>query len=152
MDKMEENKSYLRADYKKELYNALVKSYNTNKDLFDTYGTSRSRHKSSGKSAHAEEPSHTVDDSERQRVDFRPPQTWFSDTARAEKPRTSFDELMDTPIDFSAFFLNQLKIPNLTQEILVGPAFNLLKGTCKSLTELEYHFEECSKATTERID
>ncbi|GJY84964.1 hypothetical protein Tco_0498990 [Tanacetum coccineum] len=38
MDKIEENKSYLRADYKKELYDALVKSYNTDKDLFDTNG------------------------------------------------------------------------------------------------------------------
>ncbi|GJX64690.1 hypothetical protein Tco_0299033 [Tanacetum coccineum] len=38
MNKMEEHKSYLRADYKKELYDALVKSYNTNKDLFETYG------------------------------------------------------------------------------------------------------------------
>ncbi|GKD40537.1 hypothetical protein Tco_1260744 [Tanacetum coccineum] len=63
MDKIEEHKSYLRADYKRELYDALVKSYNTDKDLFDTYGTSRSQHKSSGKSAHAEEPSHIVDDS-----------------------------------------------------------------------------------------
>ncbi|GKB85417.1 hypothetical protein Tco_0957689 [Tanacetum coccineum] len=117
MDKMEEQKSYLRADYKRELYDALVKSYNTNKDLFESYGevftlkrnrdekdkdqdpsvgsdrgtkrrksskdaessrdpkskefklsssskgTSRSQHKSSGKSVHAEEPSHTVDDS-----------------------------------------------------------------------------------------
>ncbi|GJT03693.1 hypothetical protein Tco_0838155 [Tanacetum coccineum] len=35
---------------------------------------------------------------------------------------------------------------------MVGPAFNLLKGTCKSITKLEYHFEECSKATTERLD
>ncbi|GKE70854.1 hypothetical protein Tco_1528926 [Tanacetum coccineum] len=35
---MEEYKSYLRADYKRELYEALVKSYNTDKDLFDTYG------------------------------------------------------------------------------------------------------------------
>ncbi|GJR75268.1 hypothetical protein Tco_0087633 [Tanacetum coccineum] len=59
---------------------------------------------------------------------------------------------MDTPIDFSAFVMNRLNIPNLTQELLVGPAFNLLRGTCKSLTELEYHFEECSKATTERLD
>ncbi|GKD41936.1 hypothetical protein Tco_1266581, partial [Tanacetum coccineum] len=41
---------------------------------------------------------------------------------------------------------------NLTQAILVGPAFYLLKVTCKSLTELEYHLEECSKATTERLD
>ncbi|GKA84020.1 hypothetical protein Tco_0805615 [Tanacetum coccineum] len=38
MDKMEEKKLYLRADYKMELYDALIKSYNTNKDLFDTYG------------------------------------------------------------------------------------------------------------------
>ncbi|GJW63133.1 hypothetical protein Tco_0115017 [Tanacetum coccineum] len=50
--------------------------------------------------------------------------------------------IMDTPIDFSAFVMNQLNIINPTQEILVGPAFNLLKGTCKSRTELEYHFEE----------
>ncbi|GKC51753.1 hypothetical protein Tco_1074498, partial [Tanacetum coccineum] len=38
MDKMEETKSYQVADYKKELYKALVKSYNTDKDLFDSYG------------------------------------------------------------------------------------------------------------------
>ncbi|GJY03501.1 hypothetical protein Tco_0369441, partial [Tanacetum coccineum] len=196
MDKMDEHKSYLRADYKRELYDALVKYYNTDKDLFYTYGevftlkrsqddkdkdqdpstrsdrgtkrrksskdvessrdpkskeskstssskgTSRSQHKSSGKSAHAEEPSHTVDDSgvqqnqefdtgnndeqpddepaskvdwfkkpeqpptpdpdwnKRQHVDFRPPQTWITNIARAENPPTSLDELMDTPIDF----------------------------------------------------
>ncbi|GJX89138.1 hypothetical protein Tco_0341152 [Tanacetum coccineum] len=41
---------------------------------------------------------------------------------------------------------------NMTREILVGPAFNLLKGTYKSLTELEYHFKECSKSITERLD
>ncbi|GKF85545.1 hypothetical protein Tco_0253372 [Tanacetum coccineum] len=68
-----------------------------------------------------------------------------------KKPPTSFDELNDTSFDFSAFVINRLKIPNLTQEILVGPAFNLLKGTCKSITELEYHFEEYSKATIERL-
>ncbi|GJU19061.1 ribonuclease H-like domain-containing protein [Tanacetum coccineum] len=38
MDKMEKNKLYLRADYKRELYDALVNSYNIDKDLFDTYG------------------------------------------------------------------------------------------------------------------
>ncbi|GJV28639.1 retrovirus-related pol polyprotein from transposon TNT 1-94 [Tanacetum coccineum] len=35
---MEKNKSYDKADYKKKLYDALVESYNTNKDLFDSYG------------------------------------------------------------------------------------------------------------------
>ncbi|GKA45540.1 hypothetical protein Tco_0738336 [Tanacetum coccineum] len=88
----------------------------------------------------------------RQQVDFRPPQTWISQVACVEDPPTSFDELYNTSINFSAFVLNRLNIIYLTQEILVGPAFNLFKGTCKSLTELEYHFEECSKATTERLD
>ncbi|GJV96645.1 retrovirus-related pol polyprotein from transposon TNT 1-94 [Tanacetum coccineum] len=38
LEKMEESKSHLRADYKKKLYDALIKSYNPDKDLFDTYG------------------------------------------------------------------------------------------------------------------
>ncbi|GKF37633.1 hypothetical protein Tco_0114391, partial [Tanacetum coccineum] len=38
MEKMEKNKSYDKADYKRELYDALVKSCQTDKDLFDTYG------------------------------------------------------------------------------------------------------------------
>ncbi|GKD43285.1 hypothetical protein Tco_1267930, partial [Tanacetum coccineum] len=59
----------------------------------------------------------------RQHVDSRPPQTWISQVSHAKEP-----------------------------QILVGPAFELLKGTCKSLTELKYHLEECSKATTERLD
>ncbi|GKE39736.1 hypothetical protein Tco_1463141, partial [Tanacetum coccineum] len=75
-----------------------------------------------------------------------------SQVALAKEPRTSFDELMDTSFDFSTFILNRLKIKDPTQEILVGPAFELLKGTRKSLPELEYHLEECSKATTERLD
>nr|GEW20277.1 hypothetical protein [Tanacetum cinerariifolium] len=33
-----------------------------------------------------------------------------------------------------------------------GPAFNLLKGTCKSFTKLEYHFEECYKAVNDCLD
>nr|GEW69049.1 uncharacterized mitochondrial protein AtMg00810-like [Tanacetum cinerariifolium] len=43
-------------------------------------------------------------------------------------------------------------IDNLTQEILVRLAFNLLKGTCKSFAKLEYHFEECYKAVNDRLN
>ncbi|GJZ04988.1 hypothetical protein Tco_0538263 [Tanacetum coccineum] len=46
-----------------------------------------------------------------------------------DKSLKDFDELMSTPIDFSSFVLNGLKIKNLTQEILLGPTFRLLKGT-----------------------
>ncbi|GJT44725.1 hypothetical protein Tco_0953440 [Tanacetum coccineum] len=109
-----------------------------------------------------EEPSHTVDDSgvqhdqeiETGNNDDQPTdkETWISQVARAKEPCNSFDELMDTSFDFFAFVLNQVNIKDLTQEILVGPAFELLKGTCKNLKELECPFEECSKATTERLD
>nr|GEW83310.1 integrase, catalytic region, zinc finger, CCHC-type, peptidase aspartic, catalytic [Tanacetum cinerariifolium] len=32
------------------------------------------------------------------------------------------------------------------------PAFNMLKGTCKSFTKHEYHFKECYKAVNDRLD
>ncbi|GJV20187.1 hypothetical protein Tco_1369207 [Tanacetum coccineum] len=180
----------LELTIKKELYDALVKSYNTDKDLFDTYGevftlkrgrdnkdkdqdpsdgsgrgtksrkssnkaesfkdprskkskssssskgTSRSHHKSSGKSAHAEEPSHIFDDSrvrhnqefvmsnndEQPDDEVAPKGDWYK---KPERPPT-----LDPDWDKrQPFVLNRLKIPNLTQEILVGPAFNILKGT-----------------------
>ncbi|GJR05596.1 hypothetical protein Tco_0528580 [Tanacetum coccineum] len=50
-----------------------------------------------------------------------------------EDPRESFNELMDTPLDFSAFVMNRLKVDTLTPELLVGPTFELMKGSCKSL-------------------
>nr|GFA32900.1 hypothetical protein [Tanacetum cinerariifolium] len=133
---------------------------------------SQSQHKSFGKSAHAEELSHTIEDSSMQQDqefvtgdnDEQPADKevtkadWFKKLKQPPtlnpdwKPHTSFDELDDTSFDFSAFVMNRLQISNLTQEILVGSAFNLLKGTYKSITEVEYHFEECSKATTEHLD
>ncbi|GKB94626.1 hypothetical protein Tco_0980763 [Tanacetum coccineum] len=60
----------------------------------------------------------------------------------AENPSKTFDELMSTLIDFSAFIMNDLKINNLTQETMLGPAFRLLKGTCSNYAELEYDFED----------
>ncbi|GKC45339.1 hypothetical protein Tco_1063061, partial [Tanacetum coccineum] len=70
----------------------------------------------------------------------------------AEKPSKTFDELISTPIDFSAFIMNGLKINNLTQETLLGPVFKLLKGTRSNYAELEYDFEECYKALSEKLD
>ncbi|GJV31898.1 hypothetical protein Tco_1392298 [Tanacetum coccineum] len=59
---------------------------------------------------------------------------------------------MSTLIDFYGYILNGLKIKNLTQEILLGPAFRLLKGTHSNYAELEYDFEECYKALSEKLD
>nr|GEZ51788.1 hypothetical protein [Tanacetum cinerariifolium] len=85
-------------------------------------------------------------------IDSRPPQKWISNIAKARQPPHTFNELMSTSIDFSAYVMYNLKIDNLTQKILVGPAFNLLKGTRKSFVELEYHFKECYKSITDQLD
>nr|GEX13485.1 hypothetical protein [Tanacetum cinerariifolium] len=70
----------------------------------------------------------------------------------ATKDPLTFDELMATPIDFSKYAMNRLKIDNLTQAHLVGPVYELLKGTCTSSIELEYNREECFKALIEKLD
>ncbi|GJW08617.1 hypothetical protein Tco_1571040 [Tanacetum coccineum] len=84
-----------------------------------------------------------------------PTQTWLMNLAASnssDKSLKDFNELMSTPIDFSSFVLNGLKINNLTQEILLGPAFRLLKGTRSIYAELEYDFEECYKALSEKLN
>ncbi|GKC92267.1 hypothetical protein Tco_1157709 [Tanacetum coccineum] len=82
-----------------------------------------------------------------------PTQSWLMTlAATAVKPSKTFDELMSTPIDFSAYIMNDLNITNLTQETLLGPTFKLLKGTRTNFAELEYDFEECYKALSEKHD
>ncbi|GJX95596.1 hypothetical protein Tco_0351394 [Tanacetum coccineum] len=50
-------------------------------------------------------------------------QPWLSSLVQMEDPRESFNELMDTPLDFSAFVMNRLKVDTLTSESLAGPIF-----------------------------
>ncbi|GJV63627.1 hypothetical protein Tco_1474455 [Tanacetum coccineum] len=109
-------------------------------------GTTKSQPKSTGKSSQAEETKtcKTVDDG--------PTQNWLSDLAKAEKPSKTFNELMSTPIDFTAFTMNRLHISDLTKADLVGPVYNLLKGTCKSCMDLKYNMEECYKALNDQLD
>ncbi|GKA78200.1 hypothetical protein Tco_0784737 [Tanacetum coccineum] len=247
IDKIEENKSMNRSDIQKNLYNTLIESYNSDKDLFASYGdvvtlkrgrddqdkdeepsagsnrgtkrrrsgkeesskeatqkeskstssskgASRSQPKSSGKSAQAEEHGPRVDDLEEplhqefntgnddvspvreiiavderlwnpsgsqtpdrewnktKTVDDRPPQSWMTQLAQASGTQSSFNEFLATPIDFSAFIMNRLKLNNLTQDVLTGPTYDLMKGTCKSVVELEYHLEEVFKATNDQLD
>nr|GEX09725.1 zf-CCHC domain-containing protein/UBN2 domain-containing protein [Tanacetum cinerariifolium] len=90
-----------------------------------------------------EEPSHTIKelgmqkdqefvtrDNDEQPVDK---ETWITQAALAEEPPTSFDEFNDTSFDFSAFVLNHLKIPNLTQKIL-GPKCKTFYRYASNLT------------------
>nr|GFA34342.1 hypothetical protein [Tanacetum cinerariifolium] len=79
-------------------------------------------------------------------------QTWISDLAKQADSRSSFNELLDTPIDFSNFIMNRHCIDTLTTELLAGPTYELMRGSCTSLTEIEYHLEEVYKATKDQLD
>nr|GEU60245.1 hypothetical protein [Tanacetum cinerariifolium] len=84
-----------------------------------------------------------------------PTQNWMmtlTASTSTDKSLKDFDEFISTPIDFSSYILNGLKIENLTQEILLGPLFKLLKVTRSNYAELKYDFEECYKALSEKLD
>ncbi|GKE36167.1 hypothetical protein Tco_1455489 [Tanacetum coccineum] len=188
----------------KNLYNALVKSYNTDKDIITSYGdvvtlkrgqddqdkdedpsagsNRGSKRRRSGKeaesskelkirskSAHVEEHDQKAADLEDQphqefntgNEDVSPVRealnevVWHRNPSRPPTPdriQSSFNEFLATPIDFSTFIMHQLKINNLTQEVLTSLTYDLIKGKCKSVVELEYHLEEVFKATNDRLD
>nr|GEZ79177.1 hypothetical protein [Tanacetum cinerariifolium] len=79
-------------------------------------------------------------------------QSWISTLVKQTDACSSFNELLDTPIDFSNFIMNRLGVDTLTPELLAGPTYKLMRGSCNSLAELEYHLEEVYKATTNQLD
>nr|GFB05945.1 hypothetical protein [Tanacetum cinerariifolium] len=79
-------------------------------------------------------------------------QSWISVLVRQTDARSSFNELLNTLIDFSNFIMNRLNVDTLTPALLAGPTYELIRGSCTSLTELEYHLEEVYKATTDQLD
>nr|GEW30098.1 hypothetical protein [Tanacetum cinerariifolium] len=79
-------------------------------------------------------------------------QSWISELTKQSDSRFSFNELMDTPVDFSNFLINRLKVDTLTPELLAGPTYELMKGSCKSLVELEYQLEEVYKVIKDQLD
>nr|GFA95595.1 hypothetical protein [Tanacetum cinerariifolium] len=118
------------------------------------------RRREGGEHASASTPSDTATGSAGRSTTGRPPsldrdwnktlptaqgdaQSWISELARQTDVRSSFNELLDTPIDLSNFIMNQLGVATLTPELLAGPTYELMRGSCNSMTELEYHLE-CS--------
>ncbi|GJV66750.1 hypothetical protein Tco_1482259 [Tanacetum coccineum] len=77
----------------------------------------------------------------RQVVLGQPEQPWFNQMVSSTKDPLTFNDLMATPIDFSKYVLNRLKIDNLTQDLLLGPAYNVTprQGENTRDNENEYH-------------
>ncbi|GKD42450.1 hypothetical protein Tco_1267095, partial [Tanacetum coccineum] len=154
IDKMDKSKSYLAAPEHRECYEGLKKSYDLDKTIslltepeFEVADSDMPQDQE--ENLEPTNPDWNIDKTPQQGQN----QSWLMTLAlSAKKPSKTFDELMSTPIDFSVFIMNGLKINNLTQETLLGPAFRLLKGTRSNYAELEYDFEECYKALSEKRD
>nr|GEV90064.1 reverse transcriptase domain-containing protein [Tanacetum cinerariifolium] len=129
-----------------------LKKRNTSKDAEPTKGNIASKHDWFTKPTQPQEPTDpdwNVGKTPQQGQN----QSWLVTLASSvEKSSKTFDELMSTHIDFSAFIMNDLNINNLTQETLLRPVFRLVKGTRSNYAELEYDFEECYKAFLEKLD
>nr|GEX29810.1 hypothetical protein [Tanacetum cinerariifolium] len=80
----------------------------------------------------------------------QPEESLFNQMVSATKDPLTFNDLIATPIDFSKYVLNRIKINNLTQDLLLGLAYDLLKGTCTSNIKLEY--KECFNALIDKLD
>nr|GFB21643.1 hypothetical protein [Tanacetum cinerariifolium] len=50
-------------------------------------------------------------------------QSWIRDLAKQADARSSFNELLDTPIDFSNFIMHRLNVDTLTPDLLAGPTY-----------------------------
>ncbi|GJX72983.1 hypothetical protein Tco_0311578 [Tanacetum coccineum] len=173
IEKMESNKSIHRSNEQKNLYKALVEAYESDKLILDTYGDTVSFKRCRDDEDKDKEPSARSNRGSKRRQAGKEPESTSAPKEKTSKttdkstdgsksqhksageqenPHESFDELTDTPFDFSAFVMNRLNVETLTPELLAGPTFELMKGTSMSLVELEYFFEEVYKATIEQLD
>ncbi|GJT84802.1 hypothetical protein Tco_1066519 [Tanacetum coccineum] len=169
---MTKSKSFNKSPKQRALYHALMESILEDEDAMDkgvaeklkkrkpddadnikgtsldqTEGTSKSQPKSTGKFAQAEK---TVFET----GDTQGPQNLGEDMSNTDEPPV-------VNVDPKDWFKKPERPPpldlewnkrELTQEILVRPAYNIPKGTCRSYVELDYNMEECYKSLTDQLD
>nr|GEY22073.1 hypothetical protein [Tanacetum cinerariifolium] len=151
IDKMESNKSIHQSVHHKTLYKLLIDSYETDKVILETYRDTVTFKRCRDDEDEDEEPfagsnrgprEENLEKNLSQLVHQR--RRLLIQLARLKKgpilkqerdPRESFNVLMDTPLDFLVFVLNRINFDTLTPELLAGPTFELMKGSCK-LTNL----------------
>nr|GEV03403.1 hypothetical protein [Tanacetum cinerariifolium] len=168
IEKMEGNKSIHRSDEQRNLYKALVEAYESDKIILDTYGdtvTLKRRHDDDDVDKDQEPSSGSDRGSKRGRERKKPesisaPKQTTHDLEEPSNQEFESGAADDQPIAETSqhpeWFSLQKKPPTLdytlTLELLAVPTYELMKGSCKSLVELEFFLEEVYKATTDQQD
>ncbi|GJT75411.1 hypothetical protein Tco_1042136 [Tanacetum coccineum] len=118
-----------------ELYDALIKSYNTDKDLFDSYGEVFSVKRGRDETNKDQDPFAGSDRGMKRRKTSKEGE--LSKDSRSKEKKSS----------------STSKDTSHSQHKSFGKSAHAEEpSTCKRRTELEYHFEECFKAINERLD
>nr|GEW69804.1 hypothetical protein [Tanacetum cinerariifolium] len=168
---LDENIQKIIKNQIKEQVKALVEAYESDKIILDTYGDTvtlkRRRDDDANKD---EEPSSGSDRGSKRRREGNEPESASAPTEKATRSTgKSTQGADDQPIAepsqhpewFSQqkkpptpdpFLMNRLKVDTLTPKLLAGPTYELTKGSCKSLVELEFFLEEVYKASTDQLD
>ncbi|GJS99492.1 hypothetical protein Tco_0820662 [Tanacetum coccineum] len=154
-DNMDKSRSYMSHDKHQELYDALLNSIMLDEAIAsgdvnpDKVLRKRDiRDVQNPTLVNAEEPFPKAE------IDVEEPilDDVFNDLVHAKNPPLTFDDLMSTPIDFTGFAMNRLKINKLAKADLVGPVYKFLKGTCKSSIKLEYNIKQCYLALSDQLN
>nr|GEW70880.1 hypothetical protein [Tanacetum cinerariifolium] len=135
LDNLEKSKSYQAVEQHRDLYDVLVKYHHLDKDLFDSFGKTSSLKRGRKDKDKDEDPSAGLDQGLKKRRTSK-------DSKSSGKYAQAEEQVFETA---------DTEMPQDQGDDLV-PAFNLLKGTCKSRVELEFHFEEYYKVVTDKLD
>ncbi|GJS73213.1 hypothetical protein Tco_0706054 [Tanacetum coccineum] len=157
MDKIEENKSIDRSDVQKNLYRVLLEAYNSDKYLLSSYGVVVTLKRGRKEESLRETTQKASKSTRSSKGVTRSPSKSSAKSNQEEEHELRVADLeeplhqeFDTGNDVSP--VRELNIQNLTQDLLTGPTYDLIKGTCKSVVELDYHLEEVFKATNDQLD
>nr|GFA79590.1 hypothetical protein [Tanacetum cinerariifolium] len=164
IDKIEGNKPIHRSNERRNLYKAWVEAYESDKIILDTYRdtiTLKRRHDDDADKD--EEPSVGPDRGSKRCREGKEPESASSliekatrsagrSTQGTKSRQTSTSESATTEEPMQTTFEMEEPAHLELLQLLAGPTYELLKGSCKILVELKYHLEEVYKATTYQLD
>nr|GEV94996.1 hypothetical protein [Tanacetum cinerariifolium] len=162
IEKIEGNKSIHRSNEQRNLYKALVEAYESDKIILDTYEdivTLKRRHNDDAD--RDEEPSAGSDRGSKRHEEGKEPESVSAPTEKATRSagkstQGSKSQQMSASDSATAEEPMQttfeMEEPSHPEFETAGPTYELTKGSCKSLLELEYQLEEVYKATTDQLD
>nr|GEX18718.1 hypothetical protein [Tanacetum cinerariifolium] len=103
-----------------------------------------------------DEPSYPVfetGDDDQPIVQYSKHSEWFSQPTKPPTPDHDWNKTLSAVQGSTQTWISELaKVDTLTPKLFGGPTFDLMKGSCTSLIEIEYHLEEVYKATMDQLD